>query len=160
MHLFFIKKSKVFVRDWKKLLFHLVLAQLATIPRQAAPCTMFKPPFNVIIISIIISIIIIIVIIMIISTQPKPKKSEKENYQSTFPWPASHNANKPLLRSVSRFGSVQPLLASPGRDPKVRFVHAGTAGGSVNFSIFTHFFVFLSLKRLKLGESDGVKFLA
>ena len=31
---------------------------------------------------------------------------------------------------------------------------------SVNFSIFTHFFVFLSLKLLKLGEIDGVKFLA
>ena len=30
----------------------------------------------------------------------------------------------------------------------------------VNFSIFTHFFVFLSLKLLKLGEIDGVKFLA
>ena len=27
----------------------------------------------------------------------------------------------------------------------------------VNFSIFTHFFVFLSLKLLKLGEIDGVK---
>ena len=30
----------------------------------------------------------------------------------------------------------------------------------VNFSIFTHFFVFLSLKLLKLGEIDGVKILA
>ena len=30
----------------------------------------------------------------------------------------------------------------------------------VNFSIFTHFFVYLSLKLLKLGEIDGVKFLA
>ena len=30
----------------------------------------------------------------------------------------------------------------------------------VNFSIFTHLFVFLSLKLLKLGEIDGVKFLA
>ena len=51
--------------------------------------------------------------------------------------------------------------------PEVRFVPAVTAGGSVkflasgvNFSIFTHFFVFLSLKLLKLGEIDGVKFLA
>ena len=55
----------------------------------------------------------------------------------------------------------------------MRFVHAVTAGGSVkflpyvlisasgvNFSIFTHFFVFLSLKLLKLGEIDGVKFVA
>jgi len=31
---------------------------------------------------------------------------------------------------------------------------------SVNFSIFTHFFVFLSLKLLKLGDIDGEKFLA
>ena len=30
----------------------------------------------------------------------------------------------------------------------------------VNFSIFTHFFVLLSLKLLKLGEIDGVKVLA
>ena len=30
----------------------------------------------------------------------------------------------------------------------------------VNFSIFTHFFVFFPLKLLKLGEIDGVKFLA
>ena len=30
----------------------------------------------------------------------------------------------------------------------------------VNFSIFTHFFVFFLLKLLKLGEIDGVKFLA
>ena len=30
----------------------------------------------------------------------------------------------------------------------------------VNFFIFTHFFVFLSLKLLKLGEIGGVKFLA
>ena len=29
----------------------------------------------------------------------------------------------------------------------------------VNFSIFTHFFEFLSLKLLKLGKIDGVKFL-
>ena len=30
----------------------------------------------------------------------------------------------------------------------------------VNFSIFTHFFVFLSPKLLKFGEIKGVKFLA
>ena len=30
----------------------------------------------------------------------------------------------------------------------------------VNFSIFTHFLCFFLLKRLKLGEIDGVKFLA
>ena len=30
----------------------------------------------------------------------------------------------------------------------------------VNFSIFTHFLCFFSLKLLKLGEIDGVKFLA
>ena len=30
----------------------------------------------------------------------------------------------------------------------------------VNFSIFTHFFSFFLLKLLKLGEIDGVKFLA
>ena len=30
----------------------------------------------------------------------------------------------------------------------------------VNFSIFTHFFVFLSPKLLKLAETDGVKVLA
>ena len=67
----------MFVWDWKKLLFHLVLAQLAAIPRQAAPCTMFKPPFNIIIISIIIYIIIIVIIMIIINpTQPQknPKK--------------------------------------------------------------------------------------
>ena len=49
----------------------------------------------------------------------------------------------------------------------VRFVPAATASGSVkflsngvNFSIFTHLFVFLSLKLLKLGEIDGVEVLA
>ena len=31
---------------------------------------------------------------------------------------------------------------------------------SVNFSIFTHFLCFFLLKLLKLGEIDGVKFLA
>ena len=30
----------------------------------------------------------------------------------------------------------------------------------VNFSIFTHFLCFFLLKLLKLGEIDGVKFLA
>ena len=50
---------------------------------------------------------------------------------------------------------------------EVEFVSAVSAGGSVkfvdsgvNFSIFTHFFVFFLLKLLKLGEIDGVKFLA
>ena len=49
----------------------------------------------------------------------------------------------------------------------MEFVNAVSAGGSVsffasgiNFSIFTHFSVFLSLKLLKLGEIDGVKFLS
>ena len=51
--------------------------------------------------------------------------------------------------------------------PEVIFVTAVTASGSeiffasgVNFSIFTHFFVFLSPKLLKLAEIDGVKVLA
>ena len=50
---------------------------------------------------------------------------------------------------------------------EVEFVHAVTAGGSeiffasgVNFSIFTHFFVFLSPKLLKYGGSKGVNCLA
>ena len=50
---------------------------------------------------------------------------------------------------------------------EVRFVTAVTAGGSVNlfasgvnFSIFTHFLCLFLLKLLKLGEIDGVKFLA
>ena len=50
---------------------------------------------------------------------------------------------------------------------EMEFVNAVTAGGSVkflasgvNFSIFTHTFVYLSLKLLKLGEIDGVKVLA
>ena len=50
---------------------------------------------------------------------------------------------------------------------EVRFVTAVTAGGSVkfmpggvNFSIFTHLFVFLSPKLLKYGEIKGVNFLA
>ena len=49
---------------------------------------------------------------------------------------------------------------------EVKFVNAVTAGVSVkflpaiNFSIFTHFLCFFLLKRLKLGEIDGVKFLA
>ena len=48
---------------------------------------------------------------------------------------------------------------------EVEFVHAVTAGDSVNFfviffSIFTHFLCFFLLKLLKLGEIDGVKFLA
>ena len=52
------------------------------------------------------------------------------------------------------------------QETEVEFVHPVSAGGSVkffasgvNFSIFTHFFVFLSLKVLKLGEIGGVKFL-
>jgi hypothetical protein len=49
----------------------------------------------------------------------------------------------------------------------VKFFNAVTAGGSVkffasgvNFSIFTHFLCFFPLKLLKLGEIDGVRFLA
>ena len=52
-------------------------------------------------------------------------------------------------------------------EAEVRFVTAVTAGGSVkflssgvSFSIFTHFFVFLSPKLLKFSEIEGVKFLA
>ena len=51
--------------------------------------------------------------------------------------------------------------------PEVEFVHPVSPGGSVkflasgvNFSIFTHFLCFFLLKLLKLGEIDGVKFLA
>ena len=50
---------------------------------------------------------------------------------------------------------------------EVEFVHAVTAGGSVNFfasgvnfSIFTHLLCFFLLKLLKIGEIDSVKFLA
>ena len=50
---------------------------------------------------------------------------------------------------------------------EVEFVHPVSAGGSVKifasgvyFSIFTHFLCFFLLKLLKLGEIDGVKFLA
>ena len=50
---------------------------------------------------------------------------------------------------------------------EVEFVHPVSAGGSVNFfasgvnfSIFTHFLCFFLLKLSKLGEIDGVKFLA
>ena len=53
------------------------------------------------------------------------------------------------------------------RVPEVEFVNAVSAGGSVkffasgvNFSIFTHCLCFFLLKLLKLGEIDGVKFLA
>ena len=52
-------------------------------------------------------------------------------------------------------------------DTEVKFVHPVSPGGSVkflasgvNFSIFTHFLCFFLLKLLKLGEIDGVKFLA
>ena len=52
-------------------------------------------------------------------------------------------------------------------DSEVRFVTAVTASGSViffasgvNFSLFTHFLVFLSPKLLKYGEIKGVIFLA
>ena len=52
-------------------------------------------------------------------------------------------------------------------NPEVKFVHPVSPGGSVkfvasgvNFSIFTHFLCFFLLKLLKLGEIDGVKFLA
>ena len=51
--------------------------------------------------------------------------------------------------------------------PELKFVSAVSAGGSVkflasgvNFSIFSHFLCFFLLKLLKLGEIDGVKFLA
>ena len=50
---------------------------------------------------------------------------------------------------------------------EVEFVHPVSAGGSVqfvasgvNFSMFTHFLCFFLQKLLKLGEIDGVKFLA
>ena len=50
---------------------------------------------------------------------------------------------------------------------EVEFVHPVSPGGSVkfvasgvNFSIFTNFLCFFLLKLLKLGEIDGVKFLA
>ena len=53
------------------------------------------------------------------------------------------------------------------RQPEVEFVHPVSPGGSVkflasgvNFSIFTHCLCFFLLKLLKLGEIDGVKFLA
>ena len=52
-------------------------------------------------------------------------------------------------------------------NPEVEFVHPVSASGSVkfvasnvNFSIFTIFLCFFLLKLLKLGEIDGVKFLA
>ena len=50
---------------------------------------------------------------------------------------------------------------------EVKFVHPVSPGGSVkfvasgvNFSIFTLFLCFFLLKLLKLGEIDGVRFLA
>ena len=59
------------------------------------------------------------------------------------------------------------LPVTGGVKPEVEFVHAVSAGGSVkifasgvNFSIFTHFLCFFLLKLLRLGEIDGVKFLA
>ena len=52
-------------------------------------------------------------------------------------------------------------------EAEVKFVHPVSPGGSVkflasgvNFTIFTHFLCFFLLKLLKLGEIDGVKFLA
>ena len=39
-------------------------------------------------------------------------------------------------------------------------VKCKTFARSVNFFIFTHFLCFFPLKLLKLGEIDGVKFLA
>ena len=45
------------------------------------------------------------------------------------------------------------------QETEVEFVHPISVGG-VNFSIFTHFLCFFLLKLLKLGEIDGVKFLA
>ena len=42
----------------------------------------------------------------------------------------------------------------------MEFVNAVSAGGSVKFLHFHSFFVFFLLKLLKLGEIDGVKFLA
>ena len=38
--------------------------------------------------------------------------------------------------------------------------HCKIFASDANFSTVTHFFVFLSLKLLKLGGIDGVKFLA
>ena len=84
-------------------MFHLVLAQLATIPRQAAPCTMFKPPFNVIIISITISIIIIIVIIMIIINPTQTQKIRKRKlpeHVSVAGLPQCQQASSPVCLAV------------------------------------------------------------
>ena len=44
--------------------------------------------------------------------------------------------------------------------PEVEFVQCRIFASGVNFSIFTHFLCFFLLKLLKLGEIDGVKFLA
>ena len=92
----------MFVWDWKKLLFHLVLAQLAAIPRQAAPCTMFKPPFNIIIISIIISIIFIVIIMIIINpTQPqKIRKRKLPEHVSVAGLPQCQQASSPVCLAV------------------------------------------------------------
>ena len=46
-------------------------------------------------------------------------------------------------------------MSLPSLPAAVRIFASG-----VDFSIFTHFLVFLSLKLLKLGEIEGVKFLA
>ena len=73
----------------------------------------------------------------------------------------------PFYLRCETAAKCHPERKSAAPYPELEFVNAVTACGSVkffasgvNFSIFTHFFVFLSLKVLKLGEIDGVKFLA
>ena len=82
------------------------------------------------------------------------------------------------VASLSAFGCFQYkcsglayysfiMYAKKQLSTEVKFVHAVSPGGSVkfvasgvNFFIFTHFLRFFLLKLLKVGEINGVKFLA
>ena len=58
-----------------------------------------------------------------------------------------------IIKSISIIISQVPNPLAAWGWAEVEFVSGG------NFSIFTHFLVFLSLKLLKLGEIDSLKIL-
>ena len=72
------------------------------------------------------------------------------------------NQHRSFPNSIFQLQGRKTLLLS-----EVKFVYPVSPGGNVkffasgvNFSIFAHFLCFFLLKLLKLGEIDGVKFLA
>ena len=75
----------------------------------------------------------------------------------SLPFPVNNHSPLALTRK-SRFPKENELWQIFGKNN--HSVKCKTFASGVNFFIFTHFLCFFPLKLLKLGEIDGVKFLA